>query len=72
MVEDSPQGSDREDVVLDDAFIRSATVHEPSGRARMLGARWRREAPEPQTWRSDEPPAGWIWSRPRFRRRHRR
>jgi hypothetical protein len=65
-------GGDWEDVVLDDAFVRGAQAHEPSGRARMLGARWRREAPEPQPWRSDEPPAGWFFSRARSKRRRRR
>jgi hypothetical protein len=60
---------DWDDVELDDAFVLSAEAHEPSGRARMLAARWKREAPEPQPWRSDEPPAGWFWSKARRRRR---
>ncbi|GGO43646.1 MULTISPECIES: SGM_3592 family protein [Streptomyces] len=58
-----------DDVVLDDDFIRSAEAAEPSARARMLSARWRDGAPEPQPWRSDEPPAGWFFSRRRKRRR---
>lgn len=58
-----------DDVVLDDDFIRSAEAAEPSARARMLSARWRDRAPEPQPWRSDEPPAGWFFSRRRKRRR---
>ncbi|RST17855.1 hypothetical protein E2C00_12240 [Streptomyces sp. WAC05374] len=59
-----------DDVELDDDFIRSAGTTEPSARARMLAARWRGRPPEPQPWRSDEPPAGWFFSR--ARREHRR
>ncbi|MER5831254.1 hypothetical protein ABT116_10550 [Streptomyces sp. NPDC002130] len=59
---------DFEDVVLDEDFIRSAGTSEPSARARMLAAKWRREEPEPQPWRSDEPPAGWFFSKVRRRR----
>ncbi|MDQ1017965.1 SGM_3592 family protein [Streptomyces afghaniensis] len=59
---------DLDGVVLDDDFIRSAETSEPSARARMLAARWRREEPEPQPWRSDEPPAGWFFSKARRRR----
>ncbi|WJV47603.1 hypothetical protein [Streptomyces flavofungini] len=58
-----------DDVVLDDDFVRSAAAAEPSARARMLSARWRDRAPEPQPWRSDEPPAGWFFSRRRKKRR---
>ncbi|MFD9880517.1 hypothetical protein ACFWZT_03495 [Streptomyces alboflavus] len=54
-----------DDVVLDEDFVRSAEAAEPSARARMLSARWRERAPEPQPWRSDEPPAGWFFSRRR-------
>ncbi|MGA4840884.1 hypothetical protein [Streptomyces sp. G45] len=61
-----------DELVLDDDFIRSAETTEPSARARMLTARWRERAPEPQPWRSDEPPAGWFFSRGRRRRRRRR
>ncbi|OAH15070.1 SGM_3592 family protein [Streptomyces jeddahensis] len=57
-----------DDVVLDEGFIRSAEASEPSARARMLAARWRKQPPEPEPWRSDEPPAGWFWSRARRRR----
>ncbi|GAB2442460.1 hypothetical protein [Streptomyces incanus] len=45
-------------MVLDDAFIRAAETAEPSARTRMLTERRRHEEPEPQPWRSDEPPAG--------------
>lgn len=61
-------GDEWDDVVLDAAFIRAAETAEPSARARMLAVRWRRERPEPQPWRSDEPPAGWFFSRVRRRR----
>ncbi|NNJ03007.1 hypothetical protein HHX38_02450 [Streptomyces sp. PKU-MA01144] len=71
-----PTGSDAhgrawDETVLDDDFVRAAESAEPSARARMLAARWRGSAPEPQPWRSDEPPAGWFWSRARARRRRR-
>ncbi|MER6121130.1 hypothetical protein ABT173_00200 [Streptomyces sp. NPDC001795] len=59
-------------VVFDEDFIRSASTTEPSARARMLAARWRNEAPGPQPWRSDEPPAGWFFSKARRRRWRRR
>ncbi|MGW5104039.1 SGM_3592 family protein [Streptomyces sp. NPDC004100] len=61
-----------DDVVLDEEFVRDAETVEPSARARMLAARWRAERPEPQPWRSDEPPAGWFFSRARRRRWRRR
>ncbi|MFE7775621.1 hypothetical protein ACFU5O_17295 [Streptomyces sp. NPDC057445] len=61
-----------DELVLDEDFVRGAETAEPSARARMLAARWRDSAPEPQPWRSDEPPAGWFWSRARRRRRWRR
>ncbi|MET7450408.1 hypothetical protein ABZT03_00670 [Streptomyces sp. NPDC005574] len=57
-----------DELVLDETFIRSAEQSEPSARARMLAARWRAEAPEPQPWRSEEPPAGWFFSKARRRR----
>ncbi|MBC9728430.1 hypothetical protein [Streptomyces sp. TRM68367] len=60
-----------DDLVLDEDFVRSAETSEPSARARMLAARWRKEAPEPQPWRSDEPPAGWFFSKRRRRWRRR-
>ncbi|MFD9430685.1 hypothetical protein [Streptomyces sp. NPDC060002] len=60
------------DLVLDEDFIRSAETSEPSARARMLTARWRTEEPEPQPWRSDDPPAGWFFSKARRRRWRRR
>ncbi|MFD7404413.1 hypothetical protein ACFV7R_17410 [Streptomyces sp. NPDC059866] len=61
-----------DDLVLDEDFIRTAETSEPSARARMLAERWRREEPEPQPWRSDEPPAGWFFSKVRRRRWRRR
>ncbi|MFG3247932.1 hypothetical protein [Streptomyces sp. NPDC048187] len=69
---DRPGGATRDGLVLDESFIREAGVSEPSARARMLAARWRREQPEPQPWRSDEPPAGWFFSKVRRRRGWRR
>ncbi|MFC4464812.1 hypothetical protein ACFPH6_09645 [Streptomyces xiangluensis] len=57
-----------DDLVLDEDFIRSADSAEPSARARMLAARWRNGGPEPQPWRSDEPPAGWFFSKARRRK----
>ncbi|MFE2041760.1 hypothetical protein ACFXAZ_12655 [Streptomyces sp. NPDC059477] len=63
-----PEGDWDEDLVLDEEFIHSAGTTEPSARARMLAARWSRKAPEPQPWRSDEPPAGWFFSKGRRRR----
>ena len=63
---------DWDDVVLDEAFVRGAEVAEPAARTRMLRERWRREAPEPQPWRADEPPAGWFFSKRRRWRRRRR
>ncbi|MFI9150787.1 hypothetical protein [Streptomyces sp. NPDC053367] len=61
-----------DDLVLDEDFVRAAETTEPSARARMLAARWREEEPEPQPWRSDEPPAGWFFARARRRWRRRR
>ncbi|MFE1992346.1 SGM_3592 family protein [Streptomyces parvulus] len=55
-------------LLLDEEFVREAGAAEPSARARMLAARWRREKPDPQPWRSDEPPAGWFFSKGRRRR----
>ncbi|MFF1741946.1 SGM_3592 family protein [Streptomyces mirabilis] len=73
-----PQGEgqrETEDVwdglVLDESFIRSAETTEPSARAR-IAARWREGGPDPQPWRSDEPPAGWFFSKARRRRWRRR
>ncbi|MEV5104317.1 hypothetical protein ACFQ7G_10660 [Streptomyces massasporeus] len=70
MADERAQDETRDDldgVVLDEDFIRSAGTSEPSARARMLAAKWRREEPEPQPWRSDEPPAGWFFSKARRR-----
>lgn len=64
---DSTTDGNWADPVLDEEFIRGAGTSEPSARARMLAARWRREKPEPQPWRSDEPPAGWFFSKVRRR-----
>ncbi|KJK56281.1 SCO2583/SCO2584 N-terminal domain-containing protein [Saccharothrix sp. ST-888] len=44
---DEPAGDPFENLVLDEEFVRSATVKEQSGRARMLAAKWQREPPEP-------------------------
>ncbi|MDX3385993.1 hypothetical protein DF268_12670 [Streptomyces sp. V2] len=57
-----------DELVLDEDFVRGAEASEPSARARMLSAKWSREAPEPQPWRSDEPPAGWFFSKARRKR----
>lgn len=65
-------GDEWDDLVPDEDFIRSAESTEPSARARMLSARWRKQAPEPQPWRSDEPPAGWFFSKARRRKWRRR
>ncbi|MEV7240819.1 hypothetical protein AB0N92_06090 [Streptomyces sp. NPDC093248] len=65
-------GDDWDETVLDEAFVRAAETSEPSARARMLAARWRDESPEPQPWRSDEPPAGWFFGKARRRRWRRR
>ncbi|QKW17661.1 hypothetical protein HUT16_34480 [Kitasatospora sp. NA04385] len=49
-----------EGLVLDEDFVRSATVSEPSARARMLAERWRREPPvDPggRRWAMDGPAA---------------
>ncbi|MER6026354.1 hypothetical protein [Streptomyces sp. NPDC001851] len=67
-----PEGDVWDGLVLDEDFIRAAGTAEPSARARMLAARWRAEEPEPQPWRSEEPPAGWFFSRARRRRWRRR
>ena len=69
---DRPGEAAWDDIVLDEAFVRAAGTSEPSARARMLAARWRAGGPEPQPWRSDEPPAGWFFSKARRRRWRRR
>ena len=68
--EDEPEPGDSwDDVVLDENFVRGAEVSEPTARTRMLTERWKNEAPDPQPWRSDEPPAGWIFGSGRRRGR---
>jgi hypothetical protein len=62
-----PEDPWEDGLVLDEEFVRSADAKEPSARARMLAAKWRGQAPDPQPWRSDEPPAGWFFSRRRRR-----
>ncbi|MBB0244830.1 hypothetical protein [Streptomyces alkaliphilus] len=63
-----PHGEERgrrdewDELVLDESFVRDARVNEPTARTRMLSERWKNNAPDPQPWRSDEPPAGWIHS----------
>ncbi|TDC21920.1 hypothetical protein E1265_16880 [Streptomyces sp. 8K308] len=64
-----PERDEWDDLVLDESFVRGAEVKEPSARTRMLNERWKREAPAPQPWRSDEPPAGWIFGSGRRRQR---
>lgn len=64
----SPQPDEWDGLVLDEDFVRGAEVSEPAARTRMLTARWRRQAPTPQPWRSDQPPAGWIHGTPGKRR----
>lgn len=62
-----------EGLVLDEEFVRSATVSEPSARARMLAERWRHEPPvDPggRRW-SRHGGSGGRWSRTRFGRRPR-
>ncbi|GAA4854181.1 hypothetical protein [Kitasatospora terrestris] len=54
-------------LVLDDDFVRGASVKEPSGRARMLTEKWKRQPPEAEPWR----PVTEI-RRSRFGRRARR
>ncbi|MDH6116729.1 hypothetical protein ABH930_000148 [Kitasatospora sp. GAS204A] len=57
ITEDPPQPPGEEpdpfaDLVLDEEFVKGATVKEQSGRARMLSAKWLREPPQPeQAWR---------------------
>ncbi|MGW1200077.1 SGM_3592 family protein [Streptomyces sp. NPDC002536] len=69
----SPQGGGDgwDDVELDEAFVLSASGREPSARARMLAARWEREQPQPQPWRTDAPPVGRFRSLARKWRRSR-
>ncbi|SDJ92785.1 hypothetical protein [Streptomyces indicus] len=66
--DDDGTADDWDAPVLDESFVRSASVTEGSARSRMLAARWRKHAPEPEPWRADEPPAGWFFSRRRRRR----
>ncbi|MER5640816.1 hypothetical protein ABT095_28180 [Kitasatospora sp. NPDC002227] len=42
-----PEPDPFDGLVLDEDFVRAATVKEQSGRARMLAAKWKREPPEP-------------------------
>jgi hypothetical protein len=41
------------DIVFDEAFVRAASIHEPSARARMLASRWQDEPPEATGWRDE-------------------
>lgn len=59
---DEPKRDEWDDLVLDENFVQGAEVNEPTARTRMLTERWKNDAPDPQPWRSDEPPAGWIHS----------
>nr|WP_144298678.1 hypothetical protein [Streptomyces sp. TLI_235] len=56
-----------EDLVLDEDFVRGATVKEQSGRSRMLAAKWKRQPPQPEPWRASADPA--PAARRRFGRR---
>ncbi|MER8185592.1 hypothetical protein [Kitasatospora sp. NPDC094015] len=53
-----PSGEPAEDpfdnLVLDDEFVRAASVKEPSGRTRMLSAKWKHEPPQAVPWRHDD------------------
>ncbi|MFF4380510.1 hypothetical protein [Kitasatospora sp. NPDC001547] len=90
---DEPDGSDPSgtgekdpfaDLVLDEEFIRSATVKEQSGRTRMLSARWKHTPPvdpggrrsvndgarpKRRFGRGPKPPAVDAWGAPHPRRR---
>ena len=57
-------GDDLDNVVLDESFVRSASMREASARTRMLEARWRAEPPQPQPFRAeaDPPPQPRLWS----------
>lgn len=70
--EQDPQRDDWDELVLDEDFVRGAEVSEPTARTRMLNERWKNEAPAPQPWRSDTPPAGWIHSKAPKRRGEKR
>ncbi|MYW14270.1 hypothetical protein GT039_01365 [Streptomyces sp. SID2955] len=72
MADEALPADEWDGIVLDEEFIRSAGSREPSARARMLAARWRAEEPQLEPWRSDEPPAGWFFSKARRRRWRRR
>ncbi|GAA2129439.1 hypothetical protein GCM10009760_00660 [Kitasatospora kazusensis] len=50
---DGPQDDPFAGLVLDEEFVKGATVKEQSGRARMLAAKWQREPPEPVPHRHD-------------------
>ncbi|MEV4614127.1 hypothetical protein AB0K43_16255 [Kitasatospora sp. NPDC049258] len=60
---EEPSSDPFEDLVLDEEFIRGATVKEPSGRSRMLSAKWKRQPPEAVPFRHEAP------QEPRIRRR---
>jgi hypothetical protein len=47
-------------LVLDEEFVRGATVQEASARTRMLEARWRNEPPHSQPFRADAPSRSWA------------
>ena len=47
-------------LVLDEEFVRGATVREASARTRMLEARWRNEPPHAQPFRADAPSRSWA------------
>jgi hypothetical protein len=53
----SPEPPDRrvfdDAMVFDEEFVRSAAIHEPSARARMLAAQWVDEPPQSTEWRGN-------------------
>ena len=70
--EDEAQNVAWDDLVLDEEFVRGAQTRESAARTRMLQERWRKNPPEPEPWRADEPPAGWFFSKIRRPGRKRR
>ena len=53
-------GDELDQLVLDESFVRGATVKEASARTRMLEARWRNEPPHAQPFRADTPSRSWA------------
>ncbi|MFC5663869.1 hypothetical protein ACFP3U_12850 [Kitasatospora misakiensis] len=55
---DEPGRDPFDDLVLDERFVRAATVKEPTARTRMLTARWRHQPPVDPGGRRWSPAAG--------------